>query len=264
MRILLVNITASTGEVFDRVLHECFSKVCRDSTELTIRSISPGVPSLSDLAYAYSRLLNSREFCESVIQAQQEGFDAVITTCSADAGVREARELVDIPVIAPGETGIHYASLLGKTFGVVTMEDQGVIEVWKDVVSNSGLQSKAIANPVRGVELSTYDAATKGVADTSIIVHAVEEKAKELVNDGAEVIVVGCSLFAAICTANGLVKLEGDVPIVDVMTVSFKMAESMVDLKNSIGLPALSRAGRYQRVRDKHIQRIRQQFGLSK
>jgi len=199
-----------------------------------------------------------------VIQAQQEGFDAVVTTCSADAGVREARELVDIPVIAPGETSIHYASLLGRTFGVVTTQEQGVIEVWRDVVFHSGLQSKAIANPVRGVDLSTYDAVTKGMVDTDIIVHAVEEKAKELVNDGAEVIVVGCSLFAPICTAKGLVKLEGDVPIVDVMTISFKMAELMVDLKNSVGLPALSRAGRYQRVRDKHIQRIREHFGLGK
>ena len=264
MKILLVNVTESTGEVFDSVLHECFNKVCRDSTELTIRSISPGVARLSDLAYAYSRLLNSREFCESVIEAQQKGFDAVVTTCSGDAGVREARELVDIPIIAPGETSIHYASLLGRTFGVVTMQDQGVIEAWSDLVFNSGLHSKAIANPVRGVNLSTYDAATKGMADTRVIVRAVEETGKELVNDGAEVIVVGCSLFAPICTAAGLVKLESDVPIVDVMTISFKMAEFMVDLKNSLGLPALSRIGRYQRVRDKHIQRIREYFGLGK
>jgi len=264
MRILLASVTEPTPEIFEDALHKVFSKVCRDSTELTIRRISPGATRLTDVSYAYGRLLNSRGFCESVIEARQEGFDAVVTTCSADAGVREARELVDIPIIAPGETGVHYASLLGRTLGVVTLQDQGVIEVWKDVIFNSGLQSKAIANPVRGVNLSTYEVATKGTTDTSIIVHAVEEKARELVHDGAEVIVVGCSLFAPICTAAGFVKLEGDVPIVDVMAISFKMAEFMVDLKNSLGLPVLSRVGRHQRMRDKDIQRLREHFGLVK
>jgi len=169
MKVLLVNVTEPLPQVFEDALREVFSKVCRDSTELTIRCISPGVTRLGDLSYAYNRLLNSRAFCQSVIAAEQEGFDAVVTTCSADAGVREARELVDIPVIAPGETSLHYASLLGRTLGVVTMQEQGVIEVWKDVVFNSGLQSKAIANPVRGVNLSSYDAATKGLADTRVV-----------------------------------------------------------------------------------------------
>ena len=264
MRILLANVTESLPEAFEEILHDIFRKVCRDSTELTIRCISPSVARLSDVSYAYNRLLNSRGFCESVIEAQQEGFDAAITTCSADAGVREARELVDIPLIAPGETSLHYASLLGKTFGVVTMQERGVIEAWRDVVFNSGLQSKAVADPVRGVNLSAYDAATKGLADTSIIIRAVEETAKELVHDGAEVIVVGCSLYGPICTAAGFVKLEGDVPIVDVMAISFKMAEFVVDLKNSLGLPVLSRAGRYQRMRDKYMQRTRTHFGLVK
>ena len=264
MKILLANVTQALPEAFEEILHDIFSKVCRDSSELVIRCISPSVARLTDVSYAYNRLLNSKEFCESVIQAQREGFDAVITTCSADAGVREARELVDIPIIAPGETTVHYASLLGKTFGVVTLPERGVIEVWNDVVCNSGLQGKAITNPVRGVDLSTYDAATKGMADTSIIVRAVEEKAMELVRDGAEVIVVGCSLYGPICTSAGLVKLEGDVPVVDVITISFKMAEFMVDLKKSLGLPVLSRAGRYQRMRDNDIQRTRTHFGLAK
>lgn len=264
MRILLVNVTESMPEVLEKVLHEVFSKVCRESTELTIRCISPGMTRLSDLSYAYGRSLNVKSYCERVIEAQHQGFDAVVTTCSADVGVREARELVDIPLITPGETSLHYASLLGATLGVVTMQERGVIEVWKDVLFNSGLQSKAIANPVRGVNLSAYDAVTKGVADTSLIVHAVEEKAKELVHDGAEVIVIGCSLFAPICSTAGLVKLEGDVPIVDIMAVSFKMAEFIVDLKNSLGLPVLSRVGRYQRMRDKDTQRMRVHDGLVK
>jgi allantoin racemase len=171
---------------------------------------------------------------------------------------------VDIPVIGPGETGVHYASLLGNSFGVVTLKEEGFLQAWRDVIYNSGLQTKAIANPVRGVSMSSYDVATKGIADVSLIVHAVEERARELVKDGAEVVVVGCSLFSPLCTAAGLVNLDGNVPIVDVMAVSLKMAEFMVDLKNSIGLPVLSRAGRYQVLPDKDIRRLGAHFGVDK
>ena len=97
----------------------------------------------------------------------------------------------------------------------------------------------------------------------SIIVQVVEEKARELVSDGAEVIVVGCGLYAPVCTLNGFVKLGGDVPIVDPIAISFKMAETMVDLKNSLGLPVLSRAAMHPRMPDKYVQRIGKHVGLA-
>ena len=60
-----------------------------------------------DIAYSYSHLLNSRMWCERVIEAQQEDFDvAVITICGPDAFVKKSHELVDIHVIALGETAL--------------------------------------------------------------------------------------------------------------------------------------------------------------
>ena len=91
----------------------------------------------------------------------------------------------------------------------------------------------------------------------------MEEKAKELAQDGAEAIVIGCSLYGVICSVARFVKLQEDIPIIDVMTVGFKMAEFTVDLKNSLGLPVISRVGKYQRVRDKDIQRLRVNVGLA-
>ncbi len=177
-----------------------------------------------------------------------------------DAGLREARELVKIPVVGPGESGLHYAALLGDSFGVVTLKEEGFLQGWRDVIYNAGLQAKAVADPVRGVSLSSYEVATRGVSDPSLILQAVEEKSRQLIEEGAEVIIIGCGLFAPLCTHHGLVKLENDVPLVDVMTVALKMAESVVDLNKSTGLPVLSRAGRYQPLREKDINRLGSQF----
>jgi allantoin racemase len=41
---------------------------------------------------------------EKIIQAEQDGVATVIVDCTSDVGVKEARQIVRIPVIGPGET----------------------------------------------------------------------------------------------------------------------------------------------------------------
>ena len=179
--------------------------------------------------------------------------------------MQEARELADIPIVRPGETALRYASLLGNKIGVVSMQELNICLMYEKIMNEYGLgndRNKSIINPVRGINVSTFDALTKGMDDNSIIVKAVEEKARELAHDGAEAIVIGCGIYGPVCTLNGLVKLENDVPLVDPIAISFKLAEVMVDLKNSIGLPFLSRAGMYPRMPEKTIKRIREHVGL--
>ena len=53
---------------------------------------------------------------ESVVQAEKEGYQAVITGCAGDPGLDAARELVRIPVTGPGESGLILAAMLGFRF----------------------------------------------------------------------------------------------------------------------------------------------------
>jgi len=160
---------------------------------------------------------------------------------------------------------VHYASLLGGTFGVVTLKEQGVINQWRDVVYWSGLQSKAITNnPVRGISVNAFDAEKALMEDPSIVVRACEETARELIRDGAEVIIIGCGLYGPMCADGGLTNIDGVVPVVDPVTTSFKIAEDMVVFKNNMNMPYVSRVGRHQRIPDEDAQRIRTHFGVDK
>lgn len=264
MKILLVSATEAMPDRVHKIYQSVFAKVCSGSDTLVIRDVTPGITRMTDYAYRYAHLIASRSFCERAVEAQQEGFDAVVTNETLDSGVKEARELVDIPVIAPGETALHFASLLGDRIGVVTLQEPSACRMWEKLIHEYGFQNKAITNPVRGVQLSTYDALTKGLDDPGIILRAVEEKAKELVEQGAEVIVIGCGFYAPICTENGLVKLEGDIPMIDPIAIAFKFSEVIVHLNKSLGLPPLSRAFTYPRMSDKNVQRIRKHVGLTK
>lgn len=53
------------------------------------------------------------------IDAERQGFDAVVPLGMLDLGVDGGRSLVDIPVIAPSEAVFHVAAQLGDRFGVI-------------------------------------------------------------------------------------------------------------------------------------------------
>ena len=67
--------------------------------------------------------------------------------------------------------------------------------------------------------------------------------------DHAEVIIPGCTLFESIMLENIKYCEERiGVPIVSGMMMAFKLAESMVDLKNKCGLQNVSRAGQFEKT----------------
>jgi allantoin racemase len=58
-------------------------------------------------------------FHAAYLQAEREGYDAVVPLGMLDLGVEGGRSLVDIPVIAPCEAVFHIAAQLGERFGIV-------------------------------------------------------------------------------------------------------------------------------------------------
>src|SRR6516164_6187939 len=58
-------------------------------------------------------------FHAAYLQAEREGYDAVVPLGALDLGVDGGRSLVDIPVVAPCEAMFHIAAQLGERFGIV-------------------------------------------------------------------------------------------------------------------------------------------------
>ena len=74
----------------------------------------------------YEEYLSVPETANKTIQAEKDGFDGVILGCFGDPGLDALREVVDIPVIGPGATAMHVASMLGRRFSVITVMDSVV------------------------------------------------------------------------------------------------------------------------------------------
>jgi Asp/Glu/hydantoin racemase len=160
---------------------------------------------------------------------------------------------------------MSHALLLGDRFGIVCMHELKSARQFEALIRQYGLQDRVIPrDPVRGIDLSTHDAVSKGFDDPAIIVRAVTEKAEELIDDGAEVIIIGNGAYGPFCTAARMSSLRGgEVPVLDPVAIALKTAESIVELGDSIGLPPSSRAGGCAPMTGKNIEKVRQYFNLS-
>jgi allantoin racemase len=80
-------------------------------TEVVFRKVKSGTESIEsrvDEIYATLPVLK-----EALI-GEQEGFDACVIACAGDAGVAQAKELLTIPVVGPGESSILISQLVGR------------------------------------------------------------------------------------------------------------------------------------------------------
>jgi len=258
-----VNITEEEPSLpYLTIVQKVFDQVARADTKIDIKSVKPGLSRAFDPIYSYFALLNKVAIIDKIIEADREGYDAAIVGCFFDPGVREAREIVNIPVIGLAESTMLFACLLGHRFAVVTINERKGIPEVENLIRLYGLESRAITNPVRTIDMPTIEVFTKGMEHPEIVAADILEQSKKCVADGAEAIAVGCNGLGPLCTVSNVVEVEeSHTPILDCVSVAIKVAETVVDSRKALGIPIPSRAGLYKGPKEKDIKRVRTLFG---
>jgi len=261
MRILWDEAT-SGAEALDplwQALRGYFPTVARPDTEVELRHVSVSGNYVRSL---YTELLNNRAVVENVIAAEREGFDAAVLGCWADP-LWEAREAVDIPVVGIGEAAMLLATTLGLKFAVITVAP-GVVPTIEIDLRLYGLEDRAIARPVRTLDPpSDLGLLVESITDPQRrLIPNFERVAHKCIEDGAEVIVVGCGYYGPILTLHGYNEVPGTgVPVVDCSAAGLKLAEVLVDLGQSTGLHK-STALYFKRPPDEVLDQVRRVHGL--
>lgn len=191
MRIrLVIPITGLDDEAIDqRLLY--LREIADPGTQVDAVQVKVGPPAIESEADA---VLAGPEILRLVKEAEAEGCDAAIIWCGGDPALAAARELVDIPVIGPGESMMAIASILGKKVLRVT-PDIPVLEMRKDLE-----------------------------ATISAIRSTVEEKVERGEGD---VFVLGC---LALWGVGRVIREDTGLPVLDGAEASLKMAELAVKL----------------------------------
>jgi len=263
MKLCYINITEEkiTGPYLD-ILEKTAEKVLRPDTKMEIKSVKPGLTRAFDL-HPYFLFLNKRSIIERAIEAEKEGFDAAVVGCFADPGVREAKATVNIPVIGIAEASMIYACMLGRKFAIVTLNEPFFIPDMEEMITQYGMQSRAIRNPIRLIKTSSFDVFTKGMKDPMMVAEDIKERAKECAADGADVVIVGCNGLGPLCTLTNMVQIEeNSIPILDCISVGMKIAEISYEFSECLGIPFASRNGSNALPKEKSLNRVRKNFGL--
>lgn len=77
-----------------------------------------------------------------MLEAQEKGFDAVIIGCSLDIGLKESREVAEIPVVSTMESTMMPAASWGKKFAPVSFGERPRVRQ-EQLIDEYGLRNRA-------------------------------------------------------------------------------------------------------------------------
>jgi allantoin racemase len=215
-RIALIN--PNTTASMTQIMADCVARVVDASTEvwaITNQHGPASIESHTDEALAVPGLL------EEVRAAEARGADGFVLACFGDPGLDAAREIGSGPVVGIAEAGFHAATLLGRSFSVVTTLARTIGQA-EHLVHRYGFADKcrsiyACEVPVLELDDPASDA-RKLVVD--FCRRAVEK-------DEADSIVLGCAGMADFCRE---VSEQVGVPVIDGVTAGVTFVESLVKL----------------------------------
>ncbi len=237
MRIWHQSVIALTPESrYAEVLREHARKVGRPGTEVEVHGFDPegyrGAPSPVELVrHAYLMSLHQHQILENVLRAEREGYDAVAINVIQAPGVREARGIVDIPVVSYGEAAMHFATMLGDRFGIVAFNED-LFPLFRQNIHEAGLESKA--GPIVGLE-TRYTDVVRALDEPGGLLEEFRLAARKALEAGADSIIPGQALLGEVLFRHGLTRVD-EAPVIHPLGAAIKMAEALVDLRQLSGV----------------------------
>ena len=209
------------------------AKVVDTKTKVELRFLERSI----QFGHPYHFLINNVLLVEEVVKCQEEGFDAVMLAPAIDPGLDESRAAAQIPVVGSLESAMVLSQFIGRRVGIVGVR-AGYVTLIEQNMNRYGLRQRLIDNrPVRLWEMNYKDVTRALKGDGDEFITQFERVARELIAEGADVIVGACQFFGGIFNRLGYKGIiNPGVTYVDCSAAGLKMAESMVSLTKSIGL----------------------------
>lgn len=237
MRICFLNPFGT--DAYDALIHEVLAPTLSPTTELTIRHLERGPRNLD---YYAPKQLVQVEILRAAVQAEADGFDALIIGCVYDPALTEARELLKIPVVGPLEASVGFARAFGHRYAVVTDHHKAVPEI-EDRIRLYGAEANC-----KGVEAVGWFVDDMVKDPDAVARDTYAHVADIMARTGAETVIVGCTIVSACyerACQNGADL--NDLSIINPNVLAVKMAESLVALQKA-GQYRISRRAYYQNL----------------
>jgi len=216
MKIMVLN--PNTSAVITERISGVVHALARPETQVQVMSIPHGPEALESF---YDEALAVPYALEVVKEAEAQGYDAVVLAAFCDPGIEALKEISSIPVYGLEEASFSVALLLGNRFGILT-EKKSKEAVKAREVRKHGLESRFAS--VRALNMGVLEIAADPQRAKQTAIGLARRMMEE---DGAEVIIMGCASMAGYSQD---LERELNIPILDPVAVTFKLAEGLGEL----------------------------------
>ncbi|WP_336070046.1 aspartate/glutamate racemase family protein [Nitratireductor rhodophyticola] len=199
-------------------------------TEIDIKGITPH----DSYAHAIVEFRCAREVICNAVRAEREGYDAFIIGHFQDAGLYEARSVVDIPVLGMGEASMLHACQLGQRSGIVTI-NRRYIPWFHHQIGKYGLGERVTGVHAMDFEPGQILAAFGSDERLETVRALFEEQARPLVRDGVDVLIPGGGIPMLLFSQLQAHRVDG-APVINGIPIVVKLAEMAVKLRALTGL----------------------------
>jgi Asp/Glu/hydantoin racemase len=184
-------------------------------------------------SFRFWEFLDTISILDSVLEAEQFGFDAVAIGNVLDPGLREARSMVDIPVLGLGETSMLVACTMGSTFGLIGA-NRYFGGRFEENVAKYGLGQRLAGIETMSLTPHELDECFSDPSKRERALDSFRDAARRTMEKGAEVLVPAGGRIAAFLNANDVREVDGAV-ILDGTAALITQTESAIRLRAAMG-----------------------------
>jgi allantoin racemase len=230
-RILWINPVGT--DAYDQPIAEALREEARSDTRIDVASL-PG-SGAQHLEYNAYEMSVAPQTVGTVRWAEQEGYDAAVIGCFYDPFLRAAREVSrEMAVTAPAEACLHIATTLGERVSILVGRQKWIPEMHENVVKY-GFGDRLASFRVLRMTVNEFQQDPPHTED-----RILEEARRAVEDDGADVIVLGCTIEFGFYRK---VQAELGVPVVDAIVGPLRYAELLADLARGHGWSHSKRLG---------------------
>jgi allantoin racemase len=188
------------------------------------------------LEYEFYEDIAAHEVVREIVEAEKRGYDAAVIGCFYDPGLREARELVEMPIIGACEASLSIAAMISAGKFSVLVGRRKWIPKMMSTAEGYGFSSRIASWRVLGLtvpEMRDFKKTREAI---------LRESRRAVDEDMAECLVLGCTGMLGRAIE---VQKELGVPILDPVLCGIKAAEMRAILWRKFGI-SHSKVGGYE------------------
>jgi allantoin racemase len=241
------------------------AEVVRPDTEVVLHGQVPGTYSSdypgTDLGFSALFWLHGLQWIAACREAQRQGYDAVVMATMSNPLIREIRTLVDIPVIGYGETSMHLSAQYGRRFGMLCFM-AGREDFWPEAARQWGCAERFAGVLPLDLGFPQLLVAYADPQARQSVVDQVVAAGEQLVRTtGADVIIPSEMPLNLLLAQAGVHEIAG-ATVLDGLAASFKIAETMCDLRHVTGMRPSRRGFFHGRPNPGRVEQVLAFYGV--